>query len=212
MLKISRFITIAFSVLPRSVWFLFCICFMVLFCTACGSADTLFTVIQAALAGVGIVLTGLGALISPSEAAAVEGIVTAIGDGVASVQAAFDAYEANPSGVGLLAALQAAVTSLQGSIPGILAGLNITNPTLAAWVTTLIGLVGKLAASIASAILPKLASATEAHKAGNSAPLKALEAEFKTLTAGFIAAHNAALDASGLPPAVIANVHKHFKH
>lgn len=194
----------------KSHLFLLCLMFSVLFCVACAHTDSLFTAVQAALAGVGIVITGLGALLPASEASLVEGVVAAVGDGVSAIQAAWDAYEANPSGVGLLAALQAAVTDLQGKIPGLLSGLNITNPTLLAWINTLVGLVGKLLSSIAADILPKLADAAAAHAAGDSTQIKSLAEDFKLLTQEFIDAHNAALDSSGLPPDVIADVHKHF--
>ncbi len=196
--------------LARWQWGLLCICFLVLFCVGCGSTDAVFTVVIAALEGVDIVISGLGTLIAPSEASLVEGAVAAISALVSAVQAAWDTYEANPSAAGALAALEAAVASLQNGIPGILADLHITNPTLQAWITTIVGLVGKLAAAIAADILPKLAEATDAHLAGDSSKVKALAAQFNELTKAFVTAHNAALDASGLPPTVIAAVHKSF--
>jgi len=199
-----------FLKMRRAYWLLLCIGFLTIFCTACGSVDTIFTVVQAALAGVGIVLTGLGALIAPSEATAVNGVVTAIGDGVSAVKAAFDAYEASPSTAGLLAALQAAVATLQAEIPTLLAGLNVTNVTLTAWITTLVGLVGKLISTIATDILPALPAAAKAHAAGNNAPLTTLKTKFDALTAQFVIDHDAALAASGLPPAVISSAQKHF--
>jgi hypothetical protein len=201
-----------FALLPRSVWAIFCICSLVLFCTACGEANTMFTVIEAALATAGVIVTGLGALISPSESAMIEGAVTAIGDLVQAIQAAFDAYEADPSGPGLLAALEAAVTSLQANIPTIMAALHITNPTLQAWITTIVGLVGKLAEAIAADIIPKLAQASASHAAGDDEPAKVLAIKFKALTTHFIADVDLRLADSGLPPKVITTTHDKFHH
>ena len=185
---------------------------LVVFANACGDTNTAFSILQAALAGVGIVVTGLGALISPGEATLINGTIATISALVTTAQTAWDTYESDPSAAGALAALQAASTNFQAQIPNLLSGLNITNPTLKAWITTLVGLVGKLASAIAVDITPKLTAAHQAHVAGNDEPMKALHAKFKESIKAFVVAHNAALDASGLPPAVIKAVHDKFKH
>ena len=198
--------------LSRAQWLLLCICFSVIFCAACNDTDTMFNIVIAALDGVGIVLSGLGALITPGEATLINGAIQAISGLVAAAKAAWDAYEADPSAEGAMAALEAAVASIQSDIPTILAGLKITNPTLQAWITTLVGLVGKLAADITADILPYLKSAAEAHAAGDSEPVKALGAKFKELTKAFVVGHNEALADSGLPADTIKDVQKHFNH
>jgi hypothetical protein len=197
-------------VLRRWQWQLLCICFLTVFCVGCAGTDAVFSVLLAALAGVDVVVTGLGSLIAPGEASLINGAVTAIAALVAAVQAAWDTYEANPSAAGALDAVQAAVLSLQTQLPGILSALNITNATLKAWITTVVGLVGKLADDIAADILPKMAEAAAAHAAGDDTLAKSLHDKFIELSKAFIVAHNAALEQSGLPPAIIANVKKAF--
>jgi hypothetical protein len=177
--------------------------------TACG-IDDVFTAVTAAMAAIGPVLTLVGSLLAPGEAAL---ITTAVGDlsnVIVALKTAVDTYLADTSDTTLLEKVEEALTVAQNAVPSFLAALNISNATIKAWVTAVISAVNGVIVAVASDIL-KPAKAELAAKGSIGEELKAtLEARSKDILTAFVGQVDAATASSGLPETAKSKFHGEF--
>jgi uncharacterized protein YxeA len=81
--------------------------------------------------------------------------------GLEAVEATYNSYEADKTGVGKLAAFQAAVEAVQQNLPADLAAAQITNPTTKARVTAAVNIILDYVDALAGQV-PSMAQKTAA--------------------------------------------------
>ncbi|MDE1971222.1 MAG: hypothetical protein KGI50_06650 [Patescibacteria group bacterium] len=195
--KLSRFLIVA-----GLLW-------LVAFCaSACGPVDGIFTAVDAALSGVGLVLTALGTAISPAVTAAIEDAVNLAQTAVAALKTAVDAYEADTTDTTKLAKVKAALQAVQNALPQLLTAANINNATLQSWIEKVVALATSLLNTIVTSILP----AVEGGALEVEGERAALEVKATDLKDAFVSGYDAALIESGLPAEVQNKAHTDFHH
>ena len=165
---------------------------LVVFCAACGPVAGFFAVAQAIVATAGVVLKGLASVLTPAEETEAQGLVTTVGDDLTLVENEINAYEANKTGTGLLATLQAGVTTLNNGLSALEAAAGIKNATLQNWIGTIVDAVQAGLQEVVTVILPLVPSAIAAHVAtGDTTQLENIGVALKVATAKMIVVHNA---------------------
>ena len=187
--------------------------FCLLLC-ACGiaSVDATFTAAEAIMAGVGVVLATVGTLLSPVESAAIQAAVGIVSGAIAALKTGVDNFEADKTGTGLEADINAALAALKQSLPQLVAAAQIKNPTLQAWITSVTNLIGTVVTEVETDIVPQLSAVKAAYLAGDSAPAEKLGDQFKTVVTKLKADYEASLQSSGLPAEAIAAAKTDFEH
>jgi hypothetical protein len=191
------------------ILFLASILLCVLCFAGCGSFDSLCLTMLAVLGSISVALTAAAVLLTPAEEAAGQAAIALAEDGVNIVKSTYDAYEKDKTNTGLLATFEAALAALKANIAGILTAIAIKNTQLQTLITTLVNLLANLIPSAASAVKSYLVDAVIAD-AGDTGPAKALDNKLKALAQKLRYDHDAAVDASGVDPALIAQIHKTF--
>jgi hypothetical protein len=181
----------------------------VLFLCGCGPFDALANTILAILAGLPIVLKALVTVLTPAQEAEAQEADTLAISAVTDLKNTVDAYEADKTGTGLLAAVQAAIAAVQQTLQGwVTLASQFGNAAFQKWVGVVVGLLQAVLTLVSTDILPNVQDAVTAAAGGNKAKLESLGEKLKVMAAKLRADHDAALDASGLPADVIANVRK----
>lgn len=174
--------------------------------TGCGSVDAIFTAVGAALDGIGIVLTGLGAAISPPISALISEALDTAQALLGGLKSAYDAYEADTADTAKLAKLKAALAAFQAALPALLTQADV-NATLASWITKVTGLVTELVGGIVSEILPL----AEAGKDALESHREELETKAKMSLEAFTAGYDAAT-VEVVPAELQKSVHDDYHH
>jgi hypothetical protein len=185
------------------------ICLSVLFLCGCGPFDALANTILAILAGLPIVLKALVTVLTPAQEAEAQEADTLAISAVTDLKNTVDQYEKDKTGTGLLAAVQAAIAAVQQTLQGwVTLASQFGNAAFQKWVGVVVGLIQAVLTVVTTDILPNVQDAVTAAAGGNKAKLESLGEKLKVMAAKLRADHDAALDASGLPADVIANVRK----
>ena len=184
---------------------------VVLFNCACGSTDAFFAVAQAIIATVGIVLKALSSVLTPAEETEAQALVGTVASDMKLVQTDVNAYEANKTGTGLLATLQAGIATLQGSLGQLEAAAGIKNQVLLNWIAAIVSAVGAAITEIATVIVPLVPAAFAAHLAGDDTKMESIGDQLKVITVTLKDAHHAAAD-KVLDPETAKAVKAHVDH
>lgn len=180
------------------------------FCCACGPVAGFFAVAQAIIATAGVVLKFLANVLTPTEEAEAQGLVGTVSTDLTLVENEINTYESNKTGTGLLAAVQAGIATLSGSLGALESAAGIKNSTLLNWIGTIVAAVQAGIQEVVTVILPLVPSAIAAHVAGDSTQMENIGVALKGATAKMIVLHNAGavkyLDAA-TAKTVIGHVH-----
>jgi hypothetical protein len=193
--------------------------------TACGSIDAVFTILEASLAAIGPVLALVGTLLAPGEAAMITTAVTDLTNVIVVLKSSVDAYLADTTSITLFAKVEDALKVAQNAVPAFLAAVNITNPTIATWVTAVVSAVNGVFIAVASSIvapakaelnrienvnyaLPK--DGPEKKESFNKDIAKALNQKASDIATTFVGQIDAATASSGLPYAAKQKFHGDF--
>jgi hypothetical protein len=148
-------------------------------------------------------------VLTPAQEAEAQEADTLAISAVTDLKNTVDQYEKDKTGTGLLAAVQAAIAAVQQTLQGwVTLASQFGNAAFQKWVGVVVGLIQAVLTVVTTDILPNVQDAVTAAAGGNKAKLESLGEKLKVMAAKLRADHDAALDASGLPADVIANVRK----
>lgn len=188
--------------------------FVILAC-ACGDIDTLFTTAQAVVAGIGVVVAAVGALIPAPVAAAINEGITLVTNALAALKQAYDDYKSQPSSKDKFALVQNAVLAVQQNLARLLAAAKIENTQLQAWITRAVNAVSAALEAVSKDIIPVVTKSLEANAmSGNEldAVASVLNASAKSaaeaLRSGYLESLN---DLVGLPNEAQARAEDDFE-
>lgn len=195
--KVSRFL-ILFGI----IW---TVCVL---CAACGDVDTLFTTAQAVVAGIGVVLAALGAVIPAPIAAAITAALTLVKDALGALKTAYDDYKAEPASATLLGKVENGFSAVQQALNQLLSAARIENATLRAWITKVVTAVGDALKAVSADILPIVKTAvSEGHV--DAARVAQISASAKEINAALKASYEISL--GDLPSDVSGKAMEDFK-
>jgi ABC-type anion transport system duplicated permease subunit len=198
--------------LTRIPFLLIGICLLALSVTACSGFDSLAQTILAILGSVNVVLATIQTQFPTSIVAAIEIADDIVQGAVNALKTAYDNYVKDKAGTGLLAALQAAVTAVKQTLTQLEAAAHIDNASLQSLILKVVSLIGTVLEEVATAILPNVPAALEAHIVGNDVPAKNLDDQLKGLASKLRADYTAALADSGLDSVSIKAGQDHVNH
>lgn len=181
----------------------------VAFAVGCG-IDDVFNAATGALIAIGPILALVGTLLAPGEAALITAAVGELTNVIAALKTAVDEYLADTTDTTLLAKVEEALTVAQNAVPAFLSALNITNPTIKAWITAVVAAVNDVIVTVASDILPKTKAELEANGSIGEDFKAAMEQKSKDMLTAFVGKVDAATADSDLPEDAKAKFHGEF--
>lgn len=179
-------------------------------CAACGSIDSVFTVIDAVLAGIGPVLVIVGTAISPAASAAITAAVSVVQGASQALQAAIDDYLNDSTGdTTLLQEVQDAIQALQQSLQQLLSAAHIDNTTLQNWISALVNAISSGITTVTNALMP---AAESGLLKTDLATQESAKDTAQLVREEIISNVDVATAQSGLPADAISKFHGQFHH
>lgn len=162
-------------------------------CTGCANVDSLFTTAEAVAAGIGVVLSALGAIIPAPIANAINEGITIVSNALAALKQAYDNYKAEPTNKTLLGEVENAVNAVKQALPALIAAAEVDNPTLKAWITNVVNAVSNAIQAVMTDIVPKIQMAVDAGQV-DSATVSDVNTRAKVINEELKAAYKASLN------------------
>ncbi len=181
----------------------------------CTSVDSLFTDLEAGLAGVETVAEAVDLAIPAPVVSAIVAAVSIAETGLSEVKTLYDQFEADNTDTGLVGDIQNAISTLENNINGILTAAHIDNATLQTWITKVVNLASTVCTDIVDDILPDVTTSLGEIKATGKvdwAKASAIRTGVKQIKKAYETGYDAALASSGLPADVTKTVHDNFHH
>lgn len=172
------------------------------------SVDTLFTTAEAIVAGIGVVLTALGAIIPAPVAAEINKGIEIVSNTLAALKQAYDNYKNEPANKTLLGEVQNAIAAAQQSLTQFLAAVHIDNVTLQGWIVKVVSAVGAALDAVAKDIVPIVTQAIDADSL-NASTVSQISASAEEITAWLEASYDASL--GDLPANAAQAAHDDFQ-
>lgn len=139
----------------KLVWPLLLLLSLILFCGACfnptAMIEGLIPLVGAILAIAGTVAEGL----LPAEASLIGAAMALVTNGLNALLAALKSYDANKTGTGSLADLQAAFNAVHTNLTQLLAAAQVKNPLVAQKITGVINGIISVVATVEAYIVSK---------------------------------------------------------